>query len=194
MELRRRTPRLELAIVERSRLRLINAVRNGAIDVAVVPGGSIPTDQKRLPVWSERILLLLSEDHPLASQTVVYWTDLRSQTLLLSKHDPGDDIEELLFSKLVAKSERPKVERHDVSRSIVKSLVSMDVGVSLIMESDVGAMLPGLVYKELRDGTGPSRIDFHAFWRTENENVALRRFLELLEERYPTPPSRSLVE
>ncbi|WGR93010.1 LysR substrate-binding domain-containing protein [Bradyrhizobium sp. ISRA443] len=187
IEFRRRAPLVELATVERSCIRLMNALRSGTIDVAVVPGGRTPPDQKSLPVWSERILILLPKDHPLATQNVVHWTDLRNETLLLSQHDPGDDIEDLLISKLMAPEDRPKVERHDVSRGIVKSLIGMGLGVSLVMESDVGATFAGIVYRELQDGTGPSRIGFHVQWLADNENPVLKRFIELLTERYPSP-------
>jgi len=121
----------------------------------------------------------------LAAGTVIYWTDLRNETVLLSQHDPGRELEDLLISKLVS-ADRPKIERHDVSRSIIKSLISMKLGISLILESDIGASVPGLVYRELRDGTGPTRVDFSAHRRADNDNPALDSFLKLLAERYPS--------
>jgi hypothetical protein len=53
----------------------------------------------------------------------IYWTSLRSETVLLSHYDPGREFETLLMSKLVSPEGRPKTERHDVSRGIIKSLV-----------------------------------------------------------------------
>ena len=53
-------------------------------------------------------------------------------------------------------------------------------GVSLVTESDIGASFSGLIYRELRDGTGPSRIGFSAHWRADNDNPALASFLKLL--------------
>jgi hypothetical protein len=46
-----------------------------------------------MPLWSERILLALLEGHPLAGKEVVYWTDLRGETVLLSQYDPGRELE-----------------------------------------------------------------------------------------------------
>jgi hypothetical protein len=51
----------------------------------------------------------------------------------------------------------------------------------------MGANFAGLVYRELHDGSGPSRFDYSAFWRAENDNPALREFLKMLSERYPSP-------
>lgn len=192
-EFKKLLPQLELATVERSRSRLMTALRNGTVDVVVSPGRLPSKDIRSLLLWSERILISLPQNHCLASRDIIYWTDLRNETILLSEYDPGRELEDLLISKLVLPEDRPRVERHDVSRGIIKSLTSMGMGLSLVMESDIGANFAGLVYRELQDGTGPSRVDFQAHWRDDNENPALKRFLSLLAERYPSPPP-ALVE
>jgi hypothetical protein len=63
----------------------------------------------------------------------------------------------------------------------------MKAGISLVLESDIAANFPGLAYRELRDGNGPSRLDYLAYWQADNENPALMAFLKLLCERYPFP-------
>ena len=188
-EYKNRFPRIELATIERSRTRLATALRNGTVDILVVTGEVPLPDNNVRPLWSERILLSLPENHALAAGTVVYWTDLRNETVLLSQHDPGRELEDLLISKLVSPADRPKIERHDVNRGIIKSLISMNLGISLVLESDIGASFAGLVYRELRDGAGPTRVDFSAHWRVDNENPALDGFVKLLAERYPLPAS-----
>jgi DNA-binding transcriptional LysR family regulator len=187
LDFKRRFPQIELATVERSRSRLTTALRNGMLDVLIATGEVSSLNNKVLPLWSERILVSLPKDHPLAARDVIYWTDLRNETVLLSQYDPGRELEDLLVSKLVSSEDRPKIERHDVSRGIIKSLTSMGLGISLEMESDTGASFAGLVHRELRDGTGSSRIGFSAHWRADNENPALDGFLKLLAERYPSP-------
>lgn len=189
LEFMRRFPLIEFVAIERSRTRLATSLRNATVDIAIVTGEVPLTDSSVRPLWTERILVSLAEDHPLAARSVIYWTDLRNETILLSQHDPGGEFEDLLISKLVSPENRPRIERHDVSRSIIKSLVSMKVGISLVLESDVGASFGELVYRELRDGTGSSRIGFSAHWRADNENPVLESFLKLLAERYPSSAS-----
>src|SRR5882672_2339525 len=185
-EFKNRHPQIALATVERPRTRLATALRNGTADVLIVTGDvPLPNNSVR-PLWSERILVSLPEDHALAAGDVVYWTDLRNETVLLSQHDPGQELEDLLISKLVSPADRPKIERHDVSRGIIKCLISMKLGISLVLESDIGASFAGLVYRELRDGIRPSYLSFSAHWRGDNENPALHGFLKLLAERYPS--------
>ena len=48
-------------------MRLVTALRNGAIDVVVATDGGHVFDSNALPLWSERILLALPEGH-LASE------------------------------------------------------------------------------------------------------------------------------
>ena len=187
VDYQKRFSKVVVCMKESSRMRLITALHNGAIDIAIVTGETPLLDSKGMPLWSERTLIALSEAHPLANRDVVYWTDLRSETVLLSQYDPGRELEDLLASKLVAPEDRPKIKRHDVSRGIIKSLVSAGFGVSLVTESDIGANFSGLIYRELRDGTGPSRIGYSAHWREDNDNPALASFLKLLGERYPLP-------
>jgi DNA-binding transcriptional LysR family regulator len=189
LDFKRRFPRIDLATVERPRIRMMNSLRSGTLDLVVVPGDAPSPENKTLKLWSERILVSLPEGHPLAARQVIHWTDLRSETVLLSQHDPSREFEDLMRSKLVSSTDRPRVERHDVSRGIIKSLISMELGVSFVLESDTGASFAGLVYRELRDGTGSSRIDFSAHWRVDNENPALDGFLKLLSERYRSPAS-----
>ena len=102
----------------------------------------------------------------------------------MSQYDPYWEFEDLITSKLLSPDDRPKLERHDVSRSILKSLISMKLGLGLMPESDVGVRVPFIGFKELRDGKGAARVDFSAFWQDSNKNVALMKFLQLLQERY----------
>ncbi len=54
-----------------------------------------------------------------------------------------------------------------------------------MLESDVGVRVPSIVFKELRDGMGPARVEFSAFWQEPADNPTLIKFLHLLQERYP---------
>lgn len=115
LDFKQRLPEIELVTVERSRTRLAAALRNGVLDILIVTGSLPLSDNKALPLWSERVLVALPRDHPLSSRETVYWTDLRGLTVLLSHYDPGKEFEDLLISKLVSPQDRPKIERHETS-------------------------------------------------------------------------------
>jgi DNA-binding transcriptional LysR family regulator len=182
-----RFPQIEVSMIESSRTRLNTALRNGVIDVAIVTGETPLFDSKIMSLWSERIVVALPEGHRLVNGDTVYWTDLKGETLVISRHDPGPEVQELLLTKLASAGDRPKAVFHDASWGNIKSLVGVGFGVSLVTESDVGANFSGLIYRQLRDGTGPSWVGYSAHWRADNDNPALASFLKILGERYPSP-------
>jgi DNA-binding transcriptional LysR family regulator len=174
-------------MIESSRSRLTTALRNGAIDVAIVTGDTPLLDGRIMSLWSDRIVVALPEGHRLADGETVYWTDLKGETFLISRQDPGREIQELLLTKLASPGDRPKAVFRDVSWGNIKSLIGAGFGVSLVTESDVGANFSGLIYRELHDGTGQSWVGYSAHWRVDNDNPALASFLKMLGERYPSP-------
>jgi len=72
---------IDVCLKESSRMRLVTALRNGALDIAIVTGSLPLLGTQSMSLWSERILLALPEEHPLARQEVIYWTDLRAETI-----------------------------------------------------------------------------------------------------------------
>jgi DNA-binding transcriptional LysR family regulator len=186
IEYTQRFPQIEIAMFERSRIRLTTALRNREIDVAIVTGERALLGSKSMPLWSERILVVLPENHRLAASQTVSWTDLGDETLLLSRRDPGPAIQEHLTAKLVSPEDRPRIVWHDVSRESIKSLVGASLGIGLTTEASLGANSEGIVHREIRDGAGSARIGLSVNWREDNENAALTNFLNLLKQRYPS--------
>jgi DNA-binding transcriptional LysR family regulator len=182
-----RFPQIDIRMIENSRIHLVTALRNGALDIAIVTGGMPLLDGNAAPLWSERVLIALPKGHRLTANETVYWTDLKGETLLLNQDDLGDEFHDLLVAKLTSPDDRPKIVRHDVSRGSLKNLVGAGFGLSPMTEAGISLILPGLTYREVRDGGGPSRIGYSAHWRDDNDNPALASFLKLLGERYPLP-------
>jgi DNA-binding transcriptional LysR family regulator len=92
VEYTQRFPQIEMAMIERSRNRLTTALRKGAIDGAIVTGERALLGSKSMPLWSERILVVLPEIHRLVESQTVLWTDLAGETVLISRRDPGPAI------------------------------------------------------------------------------------------------------
>jgi DNA-binding transcriptional LysR family regulator len=187
VEFHGRFPEFRLELLERRRSRLSTRLQNGTLDI-IIATGKLPLECRQIALWSERVLIALPDSHRLSNRDIIYWTDLRSETLLMSQYDPYWEFEDLVTSKLVSPEDRPTLERHDVSRSILKSLISMKLGLGLMLESDIGVRVPSIVFRELRDGTGAARVEFSAFWQDSNKKPALMKFLQLLQERYAVLP------
>ncbi|XHC14000.1 LysR family transcriptional regulator [Labrenzia sp. ac12] len=182
-----RFPNVELLTIEASRSRLLSDLAGGFLDIAIVTGDPSPAEVGAKSLWTERIMVVLPESHPLADKKVLHWTDLKDETFLLSDHDPGPELRDVLVSKLAPLGGQPKLVAHNISHENIKGLVSAGFGVSLILEASLGSSIPDVAYLEVRDGNGPSRLSFAAHWRSDNHNPVLANFIALLKERYPSP-------
>lgn len=185
IEFQRRFPDVRLNGVERDRSFLHHALHAGMIDLAVVTGDFVDPAVKRRSLWSERVLVALPEEHPLAEAKRVYWHDLRHETFVLGTQDPGPDLMRLLRARLAEPGYEPDVETQDVSRENVVAMVSAGWFLTLVSESALGFQHPGIVFREVHESTGQARIDYGCYWRTDDTSPALRRFLGLIRERYP---------
>ncbi len=183
IEFGRRYPQVNISTVESSRAQLFDGIHNGTIDIAIVSGESASDGCCSMELWSERIIVALPEGHPLATNEIIYWTDLKYERFLLSERDPGPEIQDLLITKLSSPGNLPNIVRHDVTPENIKNLVGAGCGVSLICEACMGARYAGVVYREARDGSGSTRIGYRALWRHDNDNPALGNFIRLLKER-----------
>jgi DNA-binding transcriptional LysR family regulator len=189
MEHARRFPQVEIRAVEGARASLFVGLEHGTLDIAIVTGEPASREGGAMTLWGERIMVALPESHPLATSEIIYWTDLRGETFLLSDRDPGPELRDMLLAKLASPGVRPKLVSQDVSRESIMGLVGAGLGISLICEAGIGASCVGVVYRDLQDGNGPSRISYAAYWQSDNNNPALLHIRKLLEERYPVPSS-----
>lgn len=186
-------PQVDVNITEDDRLTLIAHVDRGVIDVAVVLGGPTCPDYASMNLWSERVLVAFPKSHPLADRDFVYWTDLKNERFVLSRRDPGLEIYDILLAKLASPGDRPFVKRVKAHHSLMIEAVDGARGITLIYESASATTLPGVVFREVRDGNGPTRLGFVAYWRRDNENPALKHFLNQLQVYAPVSPSNSGV-
>ena len=67
----------------------------------------------------------------------------------------------------------------------ILSMASLGKFVTLTSETALGISRPGVILQDIHDLTGQARVDVAAYWRAENDNPALRRFFELIQELYP---------
>ena len=182
-------PDVEVNIIEGARASLIPLLDRGAIDIVVVLGEPNHTDYAHMSLWSERIMAVFPKDHPLAARDFVYWTDLKNERFLMSRRDPGPEIQDVLINKLTSPGDRPIVKLVNAEREDVISMVGGNRGISLACDSATGNAGNEVVYREVRYGNGPTRVGYVAYWRRNNDNPALKQMLTLLQAHPAVPPA-----
>ena len=180
-----RVPEVEFKAVETSAALLRQGLDRQEIDVVIVAANIGGDGISRRPLWGERIMVAMPVDHRLSENDHIYWTDLRQEIFVLPSQFPGPDMADLLIARLAEPGRRPHIIEQDVSMENILSMASLGKFVTLTSETALGISRSGVVLQDVHDLTGQTRVDVAAYWRDDNENPALRRFFELIQELYP---------
>ena len=182
-EYHQRFPAVEVRTVDGSHDRLLRALAGNAIDIAIMTGQAAAWNDRVLSLWSERVIVAFRATHPLARKDKIYWTDLTEEKFLLQQQGPGPELEGLLAAKL--RNGAQHVIHQESSLDRLLSLVGADFGALLMFEGATGVRYEGVVYREVWDVDGPTRVNFMACWREANKSSTLAAFVAMMRERYP---------
>lgn len=186
-------PDVEVQCVEEDRSILLAGLDAGEIDIAILMGAAIHDGFRCEPLWSERMLVALSATHSLAERHVVHWTDLKGEQFLLHVADPGPEIRDMLLGRLAVSGAKPNIRMHQCSRETILSILGGGTGVSIVCEGSTGARYPDVVYRPIHGEQGPALTGYSGYWRDDNRNPALRRFLGFIKKRYALSFSYSAI-
>jgi len=187
-EFSERFPDVKVRGFERDRNMLLAGIETGLLDIAVMLGEAPYRELMTRPFWSERILVAMPECHPLTARDRIHWSDLTGERFLLTERDPGPETRNMLLSKLWMPGYTPEIEMDDVGRETALSSLALGGRISIVAESALGIQIPGVVFREVHETNGHTRIGFSGYWREDNENPVLRRFLDFVAARYSLPP------
>ncbi len=179
----RRFSLVNLHIFDGGRDDLISGLKGDIIDIAFLTAAGPSWEDCSLPLWSERVVLAIPEQHPLASQKIIRWTDIEHERVLLSSYGPGPELERLMKSEL-GEGRAIRAVWHNSSLDRLLSLVSVRKHLLLMLEGGTGLRYEGVAYREIHESAGPARVDFLAYWRRSNSNPAARSFIAMLREHY----------
>ena len=178
---------VDINVVEDDRSELFALLERGSIDLAVVLGELRYETYAQRSLWAERVMVALPKSHYLAERDFVYWTDLKAERFLVSRRDPGPEIHDMLLSKLSSPGDRPLVKSMRVPHDHLLTLVRCHQGIVPVCESSTGNLIADVVYREVRDGNGATRLGFVAYWQRSNVNPTLKQFLTRLQMHVSAP-------
>lgn len=179
---RQQYPEIALELIEAPLAELNAGIHAGAIDTAIILGDVGKCEVLNASaLWSEHLMAVLPANHPLADRAVLYWPDLKCERFLISEQDPGPDIRAILFRHLAAPSDHPEVLTLRLSRESILTEVAKGQGITLLCESAAGLAGLGVVFRNLHNGDGATRLGYIACWKPGNSNPALQSLLDVLQ-------------
>lgn len=184
MSWREAYPDVEVECVEADRSVLLAGLDTGEIDMAIFMGVVGHDGFRCETLWSERMLVALPASHPVAERDVVHWTDLRDEQFHLPAADPGPEMRDMLLGRLSVSGAKADIRMHQSSRETILSILGGSAGVSIVCECSTGARYPDVVYRPIHGEQGPALTGYSGYWRDDNGNPVLRRFLGFIRRSW----------
>ena len=148
-----KNPLVHLDFVEGSPAEHVSAVQHHRMDIAFLTGEPTAYGCETTSLWTERVFVVLPQDHSLVKQEEISWDDLRDGHFIVSEAEPGPEIHDYLVKHLADPGYHPSVERCSVGRDNLMKLVSLGRGLTLTSEATTGTAFPGVVYRPIQQET-----------------------------------------
>lgn len=164
--LRRELPRLRPLLYEDQTARLVERLRRGEIDAAVMAVPVDATDLRHEELFAEPFLLAIPQEHPLARKPVLKLDDLRDQRLLLL--DEGHCLRDQALDICNMVGVRQQDEFRATSMETLRQMVASGAGITFFpaLAAAANATVPNSGAIELRKFTDPQPERHMAlYWR-----------------------------
>lgn len=170
-------PGIRLHIAESTAREAQLMVRDGKLDLAFMACTHEIPDLHSRVFWRDRLMVALSVKHPLAARQDVEWRQLAQETFLVRQGGTGPQVQDLILLRSAGKWLIPPVQRFDVGRTALLSMIAAGHGISLFAEEGAATSAANVTFLPISDE--PETIAFSAVWSPQNRDPSLKKLLAL---------------
>lgn len=173
-------PGIEVEITEGTARDAVMQLRDDRLDVAFVAGSPELPDCHSRPIWTEPLVAVLPEGHPLAGQSAVTWADLAGETFLVRHGGTGPQVHSHIVLRHAGRWPAPSILRFDVGRGALLSMVGQGFGITIVGAATSLLPTSGISFLPFADEQEP--VAFSAVWSPFNRSATLRNLLTLAND------------
>jgi DNA-binding transcriptional LysR family regulator len=163
-------PGVELSLREDNSDRLVDDVRSGTLDLALIGAESAPDGLETLMILSEPLVAAVPEGHELAGRAVAL-RELAAHPVVCMP--PGTGLRAVFDRACAARGVEPVIALQASAAGAIADLALRGLGVAILSES-MAAEHPGLTALPITDATDPALLAIT--WRPD-ANVAAREMI-----------------
>ncbi|MFF7309822.1 LysR substrate-binding domain-containing protein [Streptomyces sp. NPDC008137] len=150
-------PGVEISLLEDNSDRLAEAVRAGTVDMALVgTATAAPEGLEALTLISERIVVAVAAEHPLAEQRRVVLADLVAHPVICMP--PGTGLRTLFDRACAAQHLQPTIALQASAADAIADLAARGLGVAVLSESMAASYGNRIVARTIDDVTAPALL------------------------------------
>ncbi len=158
----------------------VTALRNGSIDAGFLCRYvGERTEFEYLRIGQDNFVLAIPRDHPLTRRTSIRLADLAGEPLILPNPSYNSAIYDRLLDSFHKGGLVPQITQHADTEATVLNMVTARMGLAFLTSSFRTTVISGAVLRPISDLSIP--VDMDMVWRKENDNPALRHFIEFVE-------------
>ncbi|MGW4349023.1 LysR family transcriptional regulator [Streptomyces sp. NPDC004690] len=178
-------PGVEITLLEDSSDRLVEGVRTGAVDLALIgTSATTPDGLDALTIISERLVAAVPAGHPLARRRRVVLRDLVAHPIVCMP--PGTGLRAVFDQACAAQNLQPAIALQASAADAVADLAARGLGVAVLSESMAAGHGDRLTARTLADVETPALLAL--IWRSAY-HPAVRELLVHCRRAFARPDS-----
>lgn len=176
-----RYPNVRIELQELTTDRQLIWLREGRIDIGLIRPPIIAPDLASQVIFQESLVLALPINHHLAGADSIDLASLAVEPFILFPRELASGLYDPIIASCQAAGFSPQVVQECIQMQTIVSLVSANMGVSILPESIQEAQRHGVVYKSIRVGglNVEQLAKIAIVWRIDDNLPTMNRFLEV---------------
>lgn len=176
---KKRWPDINIQILSEATRRPLEYLMNGDLDIGIVRTQMVNTRIRYEPIFEDRLMAVISKDHPLAKKDIVEIGDFQGEELILPLYDPSYQDTPVIESLIEAQHVKPKTLHRIHYTDATIEMVNAGLGITVMADWIVEPYLKNrnIVTRPLHHSVA-KRAWFAA---TCKQTPAIQNFLECLK-------------
>jgi DNA-binding transcriptional LysR family regulator len=181
-QFRDRYPNVQIKLHELTTDRQLVWLREGRIDLGLIRPPVVERDLASQIIFQESLVVALPINHHLATVDTIELSALATEPFILFPREFAPGLYDPIIAICQATGFTPQVVQECIQMQTIVSLVSANMGVSILPESIQEAQRQGVVYKPIRSSSlGVEKLATIAIvWRIDDDSPTMNRLLEIV--------------
>ncbi|WP_310481507.1 LysR family transcriptional regulator [Chamaesiphon sp. VAR_48_metabat_403] len=175
-----RYPNVRIELHELTTDRQLVWLREGRIDLGLIRPPIVERDLVSQVIFQESLVVVLPINHPSAMLDAIEVSSLAAEPFILFPRQLAPGLYDPIIAICQAVGFSPNVVQECIQMQTIVSLVSANMGISILPESIQSAQRQGVVYKPIQssDLSIEKLATIAIVWRINDDSPTMNRFLE----------------
>ncbi|MCP1199570.1 LysR family transcriptional regulator [Notoacmeibacter sp. MSK16QG-6] len=170
-------PGVDISLHEMTGAQQLDALSLGEIDIGLVRPVVPPANIVSVPVWTEKLAVVLPLDNPLAPRRRLTMSDIRAERFVSYRAD-APYMHQILNGIFRDEQVFPEIIQQVNHAQSILSLVSVGMGIGIVPQDARNASFDNIVFRNLKLRK-PVEAELHLIYRSDSPNRSIPPFADL---------------